>query len=234
MTFSIAARCARTGQVGVGAITAMMGVGKLASHAEAKVGAVASQAMMNPYYGFDGLRHMRGGTAAQQALAAVLDADPGRDYRQCGMVDASGRSAAWTGSRTPEWSGHRTGENHAAQGNRLVGPETLDAVVTCFFDTGDKELAERLLMSLEAGEATGADTKGALSGVIYVMAEEEYPLWDVRIDHADDPAAALRELYGAYEEQLLPQVRTLSTRDDQLGEMTREQMQEDASATTQR
>jgi uncharacterized Ntn-hydrolase superfamily protein len=225
MTFSLVARCARTGQVGVGAITAMVGVGKLVSHAEASVGAVATQAMINPYLGFDGLRHMGSGRSAEEALATVIDADPGRDLRQCGMVDAEGGSAAWTGSETPGWSGHRTGSDYAAQGNRLVGPETIEAVVERFQATSDLDLAERLLLALEAGEATGADTKGALSGVVYVMDREEYPLWDVRVDHADDPAAELRRLWEEYREQLLPQVRKLSTRDDQLGAMTREEME---------
>ena len=72
--------------------------------------------------------------------------------------------SATSGSRIPEWSGHREGEDPVAQGNRLVGRETLDATLAAFANDADRELAERLLLALEAGESTGADTKDALSG----------------------------------------------------------------------
>lgn len=224
MTFSIAARCPDTGHLGVGAITAMMGVGKLVSHARAGVGASATQANINPYLALDGLRHVADGLDAQTAIEKVIDVDPGRDYRQVGLVDVAGRSAAWSGRETPDWTGHITGESFSTQGNRLVGRETLEAVVDSFASTAGEPLVERLMRCLEAGEATGADTKGALSGTLYVVDTEEYPLWDVRVDHADDPAAQLRALYGDMAEQLVPQVRKLSTRNDMLGELTREQM----------
>lgn len=230
MTFSIAARCPRTGQLGVGAITAMIGVGKLVSHARAGAGAVATQATINPYLGFDGLRRLEDGLDAEAVLRELVDDDPGRDYRQCGMVDARGRSAAWSGPRTPGWSGHLTGEGFATQGNRLVGRETLEAVVGAFEEHQDQELAERLMRCLEAGESTGADKEGARSGVLYVMDAEEYPLWDVRVDHADDPAAALRDVYQEMAEELVPQIPMLPTRGDPLGEMTRQQMQEESGS----
>lgn len=222
MTFSIVARCARTGQLGVGAITAMMGVGKLCTYAQAGVGAAASQATMNPYLAIDGLRMVAGGGAAPDVVKSLIDGDPGRDFRQFGLIDAQGRGAAWTGSGTPEWSGHLEAEDAVAQGNRLVGVETLEATLNAFAENADKELAERLLVALEAGEATGADTKGALSGTIYVVDTEEYPLWDIRIDHADDPAAALRSMFIESAEQLVPNVRKLPTRSDPFGEATRE------------
>lgn len=173
MTFSLVARCARTGQVGVGAVTAMLGVGKLVCHAQAGAGAVATQAEMNPYYGYDGLRLLSGSKAARETLDSLVSKAPGRDFRQCGIVDLAGGSAAWTGPRTPEWSGHLSGEGYSAQGNRLVGPDTLEAVVEAFRRTESMSLVERLL---EAGEATGADKKGAFSSNITVMDTEEYPL----------------------------------------------------------
>jgi uncharacterized Ntn-hydrolase superfamily protein len=229
MTFSICARDARTGQVGVGAITAMVGVGKLVCHAQSGVGAIATQAMINPYLAFDGLTLLDKGLSAGDALAAVLERDDGRDFRQVGVVGRDGSTAGWTGSETPDWSGHVEGVGVIAQGNRLVGPETLDAVLDAYHSHADLELAHRLLRALEAGEATGADTEGALSGAIYVMDSEEYPLWDARVDHSGDPAADLRELIAEFDEQLVPQVRRLSTRDDYVGEMTREQMAQSES-----
>lgn len=221
MTFSLTARCPRTGQLGVGALTAMMGVGKLCTYAEPGAGAVASQATMNPYLGIDGVRRMAAGEPAPDVLKALIEQDPGRDVRQVGMVDATGRAAAWTGQHTMEWSGHRERENVTAQGNRLVGPETLDAALEAFSTESELGLAERLLLALEAGEATGADTKGTLSGTIYVVDTEEYPLWDLRVDHAEDPAAALRKRYQDSLEKLFPQMGDLPTRADPLGDAAR-------------
>jgi uncharacterized Ntn-hydrolase superfamily protein len=223
VTFSLVARDPASGQLGVGAVTAMVGVGKLVTHARPRVGAVATQAMINPYLAFDGLDHLAAGSSAQEALDAVIAADAGRDYRQCGIVDAHGGVAAWTGSETPDWSGHLLDTDVAAQGNRLVGPETLDAVVAAYRGRSDIELAWRILAALEAGERTGADRKGAVSANVVVMDTEAYPLWDVRVDRADDPVAALRDLMEEFAEQLLPQVRKLSTRQDQEGQLVREQ-----------
>lgn len=229
MTFSICALDPTNGQVGVGAITAMPGVGKLVSHARASVGAVASQATMNPYLAFDSLGLLAEGHSAERAVDEVLRRDDGRDYRQLGVMSVDGSAAAWTGPKTPDWAGHMQVDHAVAQGNRLVGPETLEALLDAFHSRDDLDLAHRLLLALEAGESTGADREGALSGAIYVMGTEEYPLWDVRIDLADDPAARLRELVGEFEEQLIPQVLKLSTKDDYVGEMTREQMKKSAS-----
>ncbi|KUI14119.1 hypothetical protein AU193_08860 [Mycobacterium sp. GA-1285] len=227
MTFSICARDRATGQLGVGAITAMLGVGKLVSHGRAGVGAAASQAMMNPYLAIDILDLMAGGLSAREALEEVIGRDDGRDYRQLGVVDAHGNTAAWTGGRTEGWAGHLQRGSAVAQGNRLVGIETLEATLDAFYDNENLDLAHRLLCALQAGEATGADRQGSLSGTIYVVGTEEYPLWDVRIDHAQDPAAALEALVGEFEEGLLPHIEKLPTRADYVGQMTREAMAEE-------
>ncbi|WP_409331563.1 DUF1028 domain-containing protein [Trujillonella humicola] len=224
MTFSLVARCPRTGQLGVGAITASVGVGKIACHALTDAGAVSSQASMNPYHAVDGLPLMARGRPAQEALDMVLAVDPGRDFRQVGVVDRDGRVAVHTGSRTLDWSGDLTGDGWAVQGNRLVGPETLEATARAFEADPDLDLAERILRALEAGEATGADREGALSGNLLVHGQEAYPLWDLRADHADHPVAELRRLHGELAERLLPVIAQLPTRDDPMGQMVRDQL----------
>jgi uncharacterized Ntn-hydrolase superfamily protein len=132
VTFSLVAVDRRTGQVGVGAMTAMLGVGKLVSHARAGVGAAASQAYMNPYLALDGLDLIEAGIPADEALAQLIHADPGAAGRQFGLVDLQGRSASHTGTAPEDWKGHRTGEGYACQGNRLAGPEVVDAAVAAF------------------------------------------------------------------------------------------------------
>jgi uncharacterized Ntn-hydrolase superfamily protein len=225
MTFSLVARCPRTGHVGVGAITAVVGVGKIACHAWAGVGAVSSQAMMNPYLAYDGLRLMASGRPAPEALDMVLAVDPGRELRQVGFVDADGRVATHTGERTLAWSGDKIGDGYAVQGNRLVGPQTLAETARVFEQQPELDLCERIVRALEAGEATGADTEGASSATLTVYGVEEYPLWDLRVDHADDPAAELRRLQKELGEQLLPVIAKLPTRDDPLGAATREALE---------
>ncbi|MEX0653031.1 MAG: DUF1028 domain-containing protein [Phycisphaeraceae bacterium] len=219
MTFSIVARCPRTGQFGVGAVTGMVGVGKLASHARSLTGAVATQAFTNPYYGIDGLRLLADGLSAPEALEHMLACDPRREKRQVGIVDSHGRVAAFTGSLCAEWAGHRMGIGYTTQGNRLVGPATLDVTAQAFEDNADKDLAMRILIALEAGQATGADRQGAESGSIYVVDQEEYPLWDMRVDNSRRPIDEMRELYRVFAEELIPQMEKLPTRDDPEGQL---------------
>ncbi|WP_428965642.1 DUF1028 domain-containing protein [Micromonospora fluostatini] len=222
MTFSLVARCPRTGHLGVAALTATAGVGKLLSHVRSGVGAVATQATHNPYLAYDGLPMLAEGRAPREVVDTLLARDPGREVRQAGMVDAAGQAYAVTGGRTLPWSGHRTGPGFAAQGNRLTGPQTLDAIVRAYLDEPGHDLVERLLRAIEAGEHTGGDREGAGSATITVVGDEPYPLWDLRVDDHPDPAAELRRLYGVFQEQMLPIVRGLPTRDDPLGESARQ------------
>ncbi len=217
MTFSLVARCERSGQVGVGATTAMLGVGKLVSHAFAGVGAAASQAWLNPYLAIDGLRLMADGMAADDALNNLIEKDPGKQGRQVGFVDIHGRSAAFTGEMPKPWAGHRTGEGWACQGNRLVGPQVLDETIAAFLDHPRLELVNRLLLALKAGEAVGGDWKGHHSATIFILDTEEYPLWDLRIDESDDPMKALEALYEAFRDKLIPQLKRLPTRENPTG-----------------
>jgi uncharacterized Ntn-hydrolase superfamily protein len=212
MTLSIAARCPATGQFGVGAITHMIGIGKIVTHAGPGVGAVATQGEMNPYHGIDGLARMKEGRGARAALEPLVDADPGRDQRQSAAVDSGGESWAWTGEALPRWSGHRCGEGWSVQGNRLVGPEAVDAVAERFAAEREEPFAERLLRALEAGHATGADREGERSATLYVMADEEYPLWDIRVDHADDPVAELRSMHDVFLDEVVPIIERLPGR----------------------
>jgi uncharacterized Ntn-hydrolase superfamily protein len=217
MTYSLVALCPNSGQVGVAAMTAMVGVGKLVSWAEVGIGAAASQAFMNPYLAIDGLRLLEDGVPAQQALDRLITADPGRTGRQVGIVDAHGGSAAWTGDKPEDWKGHRTGHGWACQGNRLAGPEVIDSAVEAFLDWEDRDLVERLIHALDAGEDAGGDTKGHHSATVMVLDTEEYPLWDLRIDHSDDPLHELHDLYDVFRDRLAHQIEKMPTRDNPMG-----------------
>ncbi|MFA9430400.1 DUF1028 domain-containing protein [Egicoccus sp. AB-alg2] len=222
MTFSLTVHDPVSGRLGVGAVTAEPAVGKLVSHARRRAGAVATQAAINPYLGLDGLSLLDEGLGAEEVLERLVAGDPGRDARQVGVVDAVGGVAAWTGPACPDWSGHLLGRGMTVQGNRLVGPETLEATRQAYLDApADLGVARRLLAALQAGEETGADRDGARSATILVVDTEDYPLWDVRIDDARDPVKELARLVDVFEEDLLPTLKRLPTRNDQMGPMTR-------------
>lgn len=217
MTFSIVARCPRSGQFGVAAATAMPAVGKLLSHAAAGAGAVATQAQVNPYLGLDGLALLRQGLSAKQALERLKDTDPCMELRQCALIDAQGDSLCWTGDKCLPWAGSLSGEQFSVQGNRLVGPQVLDAVAEAFRHTETRPLIERLIEALDAGDRCGGDRHGESSAVIYVVDQEEYPLWDIRVDHHLDPVAELRRLHKVFAREVLPEILAMPTRDNPAG-----------------
>ncbi|MFV9682325.1 DUF1028 domain-containing protein [Pseudomonas sp. NY15367] len=217
MTFSIIARCPRSGQFGVAAATAMPAVGKLLSHAAAGVGAVATQAQVNPYLGLDGLALLRQGLSAQQALQRLKDTDPCMELRQCALIDAQGDTVCWTGEKCIPWAGSLTGEQFSVQGNRLVGPQVLEAVAEAFRQAQERPLIERLIEALAAGDRCGGDRHGESSAVIYVVDQEAYPLWDIRVDHHLDPVAELRRLHDVFAREVLPEILAMPTRDNPAG-----------------
>lgn len=217
MTFSIVARCPRSGQFGVAAATAMPAVGKLLSHAAAGAGAVATQAQVNPYLGLDGLALLRQGLSAKEALQRLQSTAPCMELRQCALIDAQGDTVCWTGEKCIPWAGSLTGEQFSVQGNRLVGPQVLDAVAEAFRQAQERPLIERLIEALAAGDHCGGDRHGESSAVIYVVDQEEYPLWDIRVDHHLDPVAELRRLHDVFAREVLPEILAMPTRDNPAG-----------------
>lgn len=131
----------------------------------------------------------------QNAIASLLEDDEKRDYRQLHLVDRLGRTAAWTGSQCVDWAGHYTFDNFSVAGNMLVGEETLTAMADAYQAKSGMEFCERLIQSLEAGEAAGGDKRGRQSAAIYVVHQDDYPHLDLRIDHHDNPIAQLRYIF---------------------------------------
>src|SRR3954462_7358285 len=127
-TYSIAACDLAAGQWGCATQSKFPAVGSVVPWAEPHVGAVATQAYANPRYGPDGLALLREGMDAAEVVRRLTEADDGRETRQLGVVDAQGGAATFTGGECHDWAGGRTGDGYAAQGNILVGPETVDAL----------------------------------------------------------------------------------------------------------
>ncbi|HTE65242.1 MAG TPA: DUF1028 domain-containing protein [Candidatus Binatia bacterium] len=221
-TFSIVGRCERTGQLGAAVSTADVGAGRLVTWAKAGVGAVATQSWPSLYLAIDGLGLMEKGASAQEALDRVLAGDPGRSVRQLGMVDSHGGSASFSGDDCTTWYGEVIGPNYAAQGNMLIRGKTVTAMAESFAASPQLDLAERLVVALEAGQAGGGDLRGRQCSALLVVDREEYPLWDLRVDEHPQPVAELRRIYEIARLQLLPFVEGLPTRANPLGSLSDE------------
>ena len=218
MTFSIIARCVDTGCFGVAAATAIPAVGKLLTHAQGGVGAVATQARLNPYLGIDGIRLLQQGRPAREVRDILAVQDPRAAARQFAVIDRDGGTAAWTGEECIGWAGAREHENFSVQGNRLAGEHVLDTLAEVFLGSHGKPLDERLMEALEAGDRAGGDTKGERSATIYIVEREEYPLWDIRVDAHPEPFSELRRLHDIFSRQLLPEIRRMPTRVNPAGQ----------------
>ena len=210
-TFSITARCERTGQLGIAVSTAVPGVGMLCPFVQADVGAVATQSFVNPYLGIWGLEYLANGNTATRTLELLKQRDAGLELRQFAIVDRHGGSAAFSGDGCDGWYGHLTGHNVAIAGNMLTGSETLAAMQASFPTSEQQPLAERLLEALVAGQQAGGDKRGKQSAAVKVFSTEQYPLVDLRVDEHADPVAELVRVYGVAKQSLLPLIAMLPT-----------------------
>ena len=205
-TFSIVAFEPETKALGVAVQSKFLAVGAIVPWARAGVGAVATQAMANFNYGPRGLDLMSRGKTAEETVEALISSDDEREHRQLGVVDARGRAATFTGSECFEWAGGVAGEHYAAQGNILVGRDTVETMAKTFEATAG-DLAGKLLAALDAGQAAGGDSRGKQSAALLVVKEgggyggNNDRLLDLRVDDHPEPIRELiriRELHTLY------------------------------------
>jgi uncharacterized Ntn-hydrolase superfamily protein len=211
MTWSIVARDA-DGTLGVAVASRFFAVGALCPHARSGVGALATQALVNPGYGPDGLDRLAAGDSPRDAIDALVAADPGHGHRQVHLVDARGRAAAYTGAQCIGWCGHRTFDDFSVAGNMLAGERVLDATAEAFRRHAHLPFAERLIAAMRAGEAAGGDKRGKQAAALRVFAGEDYPLLDLRVDDHVDPLTELRRLHAVSLERYQPFVSCLPSR----------------------
>jgi uncharacterized Ntn-hydrolase superfamily protein len=199
MTYSIVARDAATGDLGIAVQSKFLAVGSVVPWARAGVGAIATQSYSNVAYGPDGLALLADGASAQETLDRLITADSFRDQRQAGIVDAHGRGATHTGRHCFAWAGGRTGAGYAAQGNILAGPAVVDGLAETFA-AGGRPFPELLVACLAAAEAQGGDRRGRESAALYIAREGAgygggNDRWiDLRVDDHTDPIGELGRL----------------------------------------
>jgi uncharacterized Ntn-hydrolase superfamily protein len=198
-TFSIVARDAATGELGVAVQSHWFSVGTVVPWAEAGLGAVATQSFVDPSYGKLGLDLMRAGKSAPEALKALLAGDDGRDVRQVAMIDAQGRVAAHTGDKDIPAAGHIVGKDYSVQANLMLNDKIWPAMSRAFENTkGD--LAERMMAALDAAQEQGGDIRGRQSAALIVVTGKPTGkpwadrVFDLRVDDSTEPLKDLRRL----------------------------------------
>jgi uncharacterized Ntn-hydrolase superfamily protein len=203
-TYSIVACDLEARQWGVAVQSKFLAVGSVVPWAEPEVGAIATQAYANPSYGPNGLALLRESLSASEVVERLTSEDEGRDERQLGVVDGQGGSASWTGPGCNDWAGHSAGPGYAAQGNILVGEETVAALATTFEANAQLPLAQRLIECLAAAQAAGGDRRGQQSASLLVVQKDggyaalSDVLVDLRVDDHERPIEELRRIYSLH------------------------------------
>jgi uncharacterized Ntn-hydrolase superfamily protein len=217
MTWSIIARDPVTGQIGIAVATKFFAVGARVPHIAPKIGGVATQALVNPYYGIDGVRLLREGKAPDEVIAILIAAGGGRESRQLHIMDVGGRIAAHTGRECVDWCGHLEGAGFSIAGNMLTGAQVLDDTADAFVANEKLPFAQRLIAAMKAGEAAGGDKRGKQSAALLIHGDEEWSDLDLRVDDHVDPLAELARLEQVSRERWVHFRQFLPTRKNPAG-----------------
>ncbi len=194
MTWSIIARDAASGAIGIAVATRFFAVGARVPHIMSGIGAVATQALVNPFYGTRGLELLREGVPASDVVRLLTQADAGQAHRQVHVMDAAGRIAAHTGAACVDWCGHVIRDGFSVAGNMLAGPAVIEETAVAFAANATLPFARRLIAALKAGEAVGGDKRGKQSAALLIHGAEAYSDLDLRVDDHADPLAELERL----------------------------------------
>jgi uncharacterized Ntn-hydrolase superfamily protein len=217
MTWSIIARDQDTGHFGIAVATRFFAVGALVPYVRSRLGAIATQALVNSFYGTDGLRLLEQDRSAQDVVSVLTAADAGRDHRQVHVMDAQGRIAAHTGTACIGWCGHVAGDNVSVAGNMLAGGSVIADTAAAYERDAALAFPRRLIAALRAGEAAGGDKRGKQSAALVICGDEDWPDLNLRVDDHPDPLAELERLEKVSREFFVPFRRFLPSRRDRVG-----------------
>ncbi len=216
MTWSIIARDA-SGAFGIAIASKFLAVGALCPYARSGVGAVATQALVNPLYAAPALDALARGIAPQRIIDRLTAADEGRAHRQLHLIGADGQSAAYTGASCVDWCGHTAGDAFSVAGNMLAGPQVIEATAAAYQARADLPFAERLIAALAAGDAAGGDKRGKQAAALLIHTSEDYCALDLRVDDHAEPVRELQRLYEKSLERFQPFTACLPSRRNPAG-----------------
>lgn len=200
MTFSVIARCQRTGMFGIAIATRPMAIGAKCPFLRPGIGGLVVQANGDPRLGPLGLSLLEQGYSASKVLREIIDSDGPEniEWRQIAVIDKDGKTAAYTGNVNEDWAGHTAKQDFAVLGNRLTSERTLSAMTAAFEGNPELELGDRLVKVLEAARDAGGQVAGQHSAALLVYNKKSYAWVDLRADEHDEPIGELRRLYGLY------------------------------------
>jgi uncharacterized Ntn-hydrolase superfamily protein len=230
MTWSIIARDETTGQIGIAVATKFFAVGARVPHIVAGIGGVATQALVNPYYGIDGKKLLREGRAPADIVAKLIAGDDGRESRQLHVMDAKGRIASHTGRDCVDWCGHLEGDGFSMAGNMLAGVRVLDDTAKAYAANNALPFPQRLIAAMKAGEAAGGDKRGKQSAALLIHAEDDWSALDLRVDDHADPLTELERLEAVSRERWVHFRKFLPTRKNPAGITDRATIDADIAA----
>ena len=194
MTWSIIAKDNATGQIAIAVATKFFAVGSRVPHIAPTIGGIATQALINPYYGIDGVKLLREGHSPKDIIETLIAADTGHASRQLHIMDAKGQIAAYTGKDCVDWCGHLKGDGFSIAGNMLAGGRVLDDTAKAYVANAHMPFAQRLIAAMRAGELAGGDKRGKQSAALLIYGEEEWSDLDLRVDDHADPFTELERL----------------------------------------
>ncbi len=204
MTFSIAARCPKTGALGIGIATSSPAVGSRCVHVMHGIGVIAHQATPEPRLARLGMRMLEMGYRAPKVLKELVDGDADIEYRQIAVIDTMGHAVARTGANNRDHASHLVGEGFVALGNLLEGRHVVQAIHDAYLASAEQAFEERLMRAIEAGRDVGGQyPEGQTSAALLVYKDQAVAHVDLRVDHSMEPIAELRRLLDWFE-PLLP------------------------------
>jgi uncharacterized Ntn-hydrolase superfamily protein len=224
MTWSIIARDSSTSRFGIAVATKFFAVGARVPYIAAGIGAIATQALVNPYYGIDGLKLLREGRAPRDVVDGLIAADAGRETRQLHVMDASGRIASHTGRECIDWCGHIEGNGFSIAGNMLAGAQVLDETAKAYVANESLPFPRRLIAAMHAGESAGGDKRGKQSAALLIHGDEEWSELDLRVDDHADPLVELERLEAVSREHWAHFRKVLPTRENPAGIIDRKRI----------
>jgi len=225
MTWSIIARDSDSGAFGVAIATRFFAAGALCPHARSGVGALSTQALVNPHYGAQGLELLRAGVPAPDVVKRLIAPDEGREQRQLHVIDADRRIGQHTGSKCVDWCGALAGDGYSVAGNMLANERVIRETARSY-ESSRRPFAERLIAALEAGESAGGDKRGKQSAALLIYSTEAYPELDLRVDDHPEPLIELRRLYDKAHERFIPFMRCGPSAERPWGELDRARIEE--------
>ncbi len=220
MTWSLIARDT-TGAFGIAVATKNFAVGCRVPFIQSGIGAIATQALVNPFYGAHGLYFLQDEMPPEDIIKILTEGDEGRDQRQVHIMDRHGRIAAHTGKACVDWCGHISGEGFSVAGNMLAGPAVIEETAKAYVASATLPFPRRLIAALQAGEAAGGDKRGKQSAALVIYGEEEWPDLDLRVDDHVDPLAELERLEKVSRERWVHFAKFLPSAKNPHGELDR-------------